>query len=136
MVAEKVAETTNDQTPYVSFKDKSGNIISLNSLKGKVVFINFWATWCPPCIAEMPSIQELYTEFKDNDQVVFLMADGDNTSEKSNKFMTKGNYDMPGHTTASTIRPSFLGGAIPTTLVLDRSAQHTSDLPSLIPHTT
>src|SRR3546814_2051895 len=74
MVAEKVAETTNDQTPDVSFKDKSGNIISLNSLKGKVVFINFWATWCPPCIAEMPSIQELYTAFRSEEHTSELQS--------------------------------------------------------------
>ncbi|HLA52634.1 MAG TPA: TlpA disulfide reductase family protein, partial [Flavitalea sp.] len=44
----------------VSFRDGDGKVVSLNSLKGKVVFINFWATWCPPCRAEMPSINKVF----------------------------------------------------------------------------
>ena len=51
-------------------KDENGNIFNFESVKGKVVFINFWATWCPPCIAEMPSIQNLYKDYKD--KVEFL----------------------------------------------------------------
>ena len=43
----------------ITFQDGNGKLIALNDLKGKVVFINFWATWCPPCIQEMPSINEL-----------------------------------------------------------------------------
>src|SRR5690606_2876127 len=45
----------------VSFLDGNGKSITLQSLKGKVVFINFWATWCPPCIDEMPSIDRKST---------------------------------------------------------------------------
>src|SRR3546814_399295 len=121
MVAEKVAETTNDQTPYVSFKDKSGNIISLNSLKGKVVFINFWATWCPPCIAEMPTIQKLYTEFKDNKAVEFIMVDVDNNRTKSQNFMDKRKFDLPVYTPASPIPASYFGGSLPTTILLNKN---------------
>ena len=43
-----------------------GSTLDFETLKGKVVFINMWATWCAPCIAEMPSIQELYNTYKDN----------------------------------------------------------------------
>lgn len=107
----------------ILFKSEEGELIDLSQQRGKVVFINFWATWCPPCIAEMPSIQELYTSFKDNDQVVFLMVDVDNKPERSVKFMEKGNYDLPVHTPASAIPPSFLGGAIPTTLVLNKKGE-------------
>lgn len=107
----------------ILFKSAEGELINLSAQQGKVVFINFWATWCPPCIAEMPSIQELYTSFKDNDQVLFLLVDVDNNPERSLKFMEKGKYDLPVHTPASPIPPSFLGGAIPTTLVLNKKGE-------------
>ncbi|MGH2643105.1 MAG: TlpA family protein disulfide reductase, partial [Chitinophagaceae bacterium] len=61
----------------IYFKDGNGHTFSLSSLKGKVVFINFWATWCPPCRAELPSIKKLYEKFKDNNKIMFLMVDVD-----------------------------------------------------------
>jgi thiol-disulfide isomerase/thioredoxin len=54
-------------------KDLSGKKVSLSSLKGKVVFLNFWATWCPPCRAEMPSMERLYKRFKDKGLVILAV---------------------------------------------------------------
>lgn len=118
---EEVVEVETSAAPDVSFKDKDGNKISLTSLKGKVVFINFWATWCPPCIHEMPSINELRQIFKGNDNIEFLMVDVDNKIEQSTTFMEENKYDLPVYTPASNIPSDFLGGSIPTTVVLDKS---------------
>lgn len=111
------------QTPEVKFKGENGKIVSLNSLKGKVVFINFWATWCPPCIAEMPSIDALYSEFRDNDKVRFLMVDVDNNRAKSEKFMDNRKFDLPVYTPAGPVPPSYFSDAIPTTLVLNKEGK-------------
>lgn len=111
-----VSTTTN-----LSFTDKDGETVSLSSLKGKVVFINFWATWCPPCIQEMPTINELKGKYKDNDDIVFLMVDVDNNMEKSTAFMEKNKYDLPVYVTASNIPSNYLGSSIPTTVILDKS---------------
>src|SRR4051812_5455785 len=46
----------------ITLKDLKGNPLSVNQLKGKVIFLNLWATWCGPCRAEMPSIQNLYNK--------------------------------------------------------------------------
>ncbi|MGV3761896.1 TlpA family protein disulfide reductase [Parapedobacter sp.] len=119
-VMEDVVEVESRQAAGVSFKDEDGKTVSLDALKGKVVFINFWATWCPPCIHEMPSINEMKKSFAGNDQIVFLMVDVDNKIEQSTAFMTKNNYDLPVYTPASDIPADFLGGAIPTTVVLDK----------------
>lgn len=120
--AEPVQASSGKQESIL-FKSAEGELIDLSRQRGKVVFINFWATWCPPCIAEMPSIQKLYTAFKDNEQVRFLMVDVDNKPERSLKFMDKGNYSLPVYTPASPISPSLLGGAIPTTLVLNKKGE-------------
>lgn len=63
-------------------KDLKGNEISLASLRGKVVFLNVWATWCAPCRAEMPSIESLYNNFKaDKDFVVLAVSQDTNGAE-------------------------------------------------------
>jgi len=54
-----------------------GQTIALSSLRGKVVFLNVWATWCPPCREEMPSIEALYEKFKDDKNFVVLAVSQD-----------------------------------------------------------
>jgi len=56
-----------------TLKDLEGNEVKLSSLKGKKVFLNFWATWCPPCKAEMPDIEKLYQETKDSGLVILAI---------------------------------------------------------------
>ena len=62
----------------IFFVDENGIQQNVAELKGKVIFINFWATWCPPCNAEMPTINALYNKMKNDNHVVFIMADADN----------------------------------------------------------
>lgn len=112
-------EAAAEPLPNVYFKDGDGKTIDLASLKGKVIFINFWATWCPPCIAEMPSINSLHGKFKDNGKVVFLMVDVDGNYQKSDSFMKKHQYDLAVVSPASEIPPVFMQGAVPTTVILD-----------------
>jgi thiol-disulfide isomerase/thioredoxin len=109
-------------TEDILFRNAEGGVFSLKSLEGKVVFINFWATWCPPCIAEMPSIQKLYNEIGQQN-VVFLMVDVDNQLKKSQKFMEKKGYTLPVYTPASEIPSNILDGSIPTTLILDKQGR-------------
>jgi thiol-disulfide isomerase/thioredoxin len=59
-------------------KDVNGKEVSLSDFKGKKVFLNFWATWCNPCKAEMPDIEKLYQETKDSDLVILAINLGDN----------------------------------------------------------
>ncbi|WP_312136715.1 TlpA disulfide reductase family protein [Sphingobacterium sp.] len=113
-------QTAQTTTHNISFLDEKGNAVDLNSLKGKVVFINFWATWCPPCIEELPSIDNLRKEFKGNDNVVFLMVDVDSEIEQSTAFMKDNQYDLPVFIPNSEIPSDFLAGAIPTTVILDK----------------
>ena len=109
--------------PNVSFRDGNGNVVDLVSLKGKVVFINFWATWCPPCIAEMPSINALYIKFKDNENVAFLMVDVDGNYQKSDNFMKKHHYTLQVLSPAIEIPLVFMQGAVPTTVILNKDGK-------------
>ncbi|TDE09189.1 TlpA family protein disulfide reductase [Dyadobacter psychrotolerans] len=116
-------EAAAEPLPNVYFKNGDGKAVDLASLKGKVIFINFWATWCPPCIAEMPSINDLYTKFKDKENVVFLMVDVDGNYQKSDSFMKKHHYALKVVSPASEIPPVFMQGAVPTTVILDQEGK-------------
>lgn len=56
--------------PDFTLKDLNGNTVKLSSLRGKAVYLNFWASWCPPCKAEIPEIQKFYLQNKDNVSVL------------------------------------------------------------------
>ena len=84
------------KTKAIDFKlkDLAGKELSLSDLKGKKVFLNFWATWCPPCKAEMPEIEKLYQETKDSNLVIVAVEIGEplNTVKSfidSNKYTFK-----------------------------------------------
>lgn len=106
-----------------TFTDSEGNTIALDALKGKVVFINFWATWCPPCIHEMPSINELKNSFDERDDIAFIMVDVDNKIEQSTAFMKDNGYNLPVYVPAAPIPLDFLGDAIPTTVILNKQGE-------------
>lgn len=107
----------------VSFKNDKGEIVQMNDLKGKVVFINFWATWCPPCIAEMPSIATLYKRLKGNSDVVFLIVEIEGESEKAKAFMKGKQLNLPVYYPNSEIPQDWLGGSIPTTLIINKNGE-------------
>jgi len=62
----------NFETNTLQFSDLNKNIFSIQDFRGKTLFINYWATWCNPCLAEMPSMADLYERYRENDDIVFL----------------------------------------------------------------
>src|SRR5690606_4154045 len=105
----------------ISFKDKSGKTVSLSSLKGKVVFINFWATCCPPCIQEMPTINEPTGKYQGNDHSEFLIVNVDNNSGDTIAFMAGTSSDPPVSVPAGAFPSTGLCSAMPPTSILDNS---------------
>ncbi|ASO04094.1 TlpA family protein disulfide reductase [Arenibacter algicola] len=97
--------------------DMEGNTTSLAALKGKVIFLNFWATWCPPCVAEMPSIDKLHEEM--GDEVAFVMLSLDEDFEKAKAFDKRKGYGLPIYAPASNLPAMYQSSAIPTTYVID-----------------
>lgn len=101
----------------LSLIDKDGNKKSLKDFKGKVIFMNMWATWCPPCIAEMPSIEELHNEM--GDEVAFVMISLDQDFKKAKDFVERKDYNLPIYAPMSNLPAMYQSSAIPTTYVID-----------------
>ena len=73
--------------PTLKLLDIDDEVVDLKTLKGKVVIINFWATWCPPCRREMPSLQRLYNKIS-NKNVVVLAVDVGESAEKVDDYLS------------------------------------------------
>lgn len=100
--------------------DVNGSTVNFNDFKGKVIFLNFWATWCPPCVGEMPSIQNLYSEFKDNKNIVFLLVSREST-DKIKAFTSNKNYTFPVYSNKFSPPNIFASNSIPTTFVISKN---------------
>lgn len=97
--------------------DRNGKVFSMEELKGKVIFMNFWATWCPPCIAEMPGINKLYNEM--GEEVVFIMLSLDQDFEVAKAFEQRKQYDFPIYSPVSNMPEMYNSRTIPTTYIID-----------------
>lgn len=114
--------------PDFTLKDQFGNIHTLSEYKGKTVFLNFWATWCPPCRGEMPHIQELYEEYGLNQEdVVILGVAAPNVGREGSKediisFLDKNGYTFPVvMDESSEVFDQYGIRAFPTTFMIDES---------------
>jgi cytochrome c-type biogenesis protein len=113
------------KAPNFSLVDQYGNTQNLSSYQGKVVFLNFWATWCPPCKEELPSIDQISKEYS-NDDVVILGVTGPNMgregSEKDIKdFMSKNGYTFKvAFDTTGEVMEDYSINAFPTTFIIDK----------------
>jgi cytochrome c-type biogenesis protein len=121
------AATEKIAAPDFTLTDQYGNTHSLSDYKGKIIFLNFWATWCPPCRAEMPDIQALYEEYQkmdDPDVVILGVAFPNYGKEQSvegiTQFLEENGYTYPVlmDTEASLVLPYYIT-AYPTTFMID-----------------
>ena len=94
-VAKLEANDVKRQQANFTLADLQGKSWSLKDLRGKVVLLNFWATWCPPCRKEMPDLEALYLKFKDKDQGFVVLAISDESAAKVNPFLAERNITYP-----------------------------------------
>lgn len=106
-------------------QDLTGSRQHFSAYRGKVVFLNIWATWCPPCRAEMPSIEGLYQKFKDHDKVVFVMLSVDDEEKLENvrRYVTGKEHTFPVFIAASALPEQLRVPSIPTTFVISPDGQ-------------
>jgi len=88
--------------------------------QGEVLFINFWATWCPPCIAEMPAIQNLYNDY--GKQVKFYLVSNEDT-QVIQRFLSKNDYNFPVHQSLSVPPVLLQSRSLPTTYIIAKNGE-------------
>jgi cytochrome c biogenesis protein CcmG, thiol:disulfide interchange protein DsbE len=103
-------------------QDLNGDTVTLSSLRGKVVFLNIWATWCGPCREEMPSMETLYNDFKNNKDFVILAVSQDRLGKDAVKsYVEKNGYHFrvlldP----QNKLSESYDLSGVPETFIIDR----------------
>jgi len=120
--AELVKNDADVQHADFTLRDLDNHPVTLSSLRGKVVLVNFWATWCPPCRKEMPALNDLYNHFKSQGLVILSISDED--SAKVAPFIAQSGYHPavlldPG----STVHQQFHVEGIPKSFVFDRAGR-------------
>lgn len=131
--AEEKQETESGLTPAIDFilTDQYGNTHKLSDYKGKTVFLNFWATWCSPCRAEMPDIQKLYesAETEGEDALVVLGVAAPNLGNEKSEEEIKAFLEEKGYTypvlmdTTGEVFMSYGVNAFPTTFMITREGE-------------
>jgi thiol-disulfide isomerase/thioredoxin len=116
---------TRDGFDYnFSLKDLNGKTVDFSQFRGKVVFLNLWATWCGPCRVEMPSIQNLYNSL-DHDQVVFVMLsiDAPENQSKVVKYIKDKEFNFPVYVPAGPLTRQLDVPSIPTTFIISKDGK-------------
>ncbi len=111
---------TDEQIKNYNWQMKTleGKNISFAKAEGEVVFLNFWATWCPPCIAEMPYMQNIYDDY--GDQVKFYFVTDENP-DRIHTFLAKNDYDLPIQINQINPPDPIEAKALPTTYVIGKN---------------
>ncbi|MFB9052879.1 redoxin family protein [Formosa undariae] len=97
--------------------DLNGVSYDFKSAEGKVVLINFWATWCPPCIAEMPSLVKLHDDYKGKIQFLFVSNEDKAVIAA---FLKKRGFNLPVHQPVSAVPEALNTSSIPRTLLIGK----------------
>jgi peroxiredoxin len=108
------------KAPSFSLKDINGAVVRLEDYRGKIVFLNFWATWCRPCRVEMPSMEKLYTEFRNQD-FIMLAVDLRESARKVKSFGDTLGLSYPLLLDSNgSVGDEYGVRSIPTTYLIDR----------------
>jgi cytochrome c-type biogenesis protein len=130
--------------PDFTLFDQFGNEHTLSDYKGKVVFLNFWATWCPPCQKEMPHIEELYAEYNFNEDDVVILGvanpksddypyNQDVSEDEIKEFLTDNEYTFPVvfDVTGDIFKKYFIQ-SFPTTFMIDKEGNIYGHVPGML----
>ena len=109
--------------PDFKLTSLDGKEVSVSDYKGKVVLVNFWATWCPPCLAEMPDLNKLYVDYKDKGLQILGLTVSSRAKDIPKKVKQSG-VTYPILLEAEPVAAKFGGfGAIPQTFIIDKQGK-------------
>ena len=116
-----VSFSNSAKAPDFNLKDQYGVTHSLENYKGKVIFLNFWATWCPPCKKEMPDVESIYKEYEENKKDVVILGVNSEKENEVKKFLKDKGYTFPTviDENSEVMRKYFIQ-AFPTSFVIDK----------------
>jgi cytochrome c biogenesis protein CcmG/thiol:disulfide interchange protein DsbE len=120
LLANTISAAEGKAAPDFLLKDLGGNDITLDDYKGDVIFLNFWATWCPPCRQEIPGFIKAYEKYKDDGLVILGVAVSDRENSVKN-YVEKSKMTYPIAMGDNKILKDYQpGNAIPATIIIDR----------------
>ena len=99
-------------------ENSNGKRVEFANFKGEVIIVNFWATWCPPCIAEMPSFQELYEDYSGNVRFLFVSNE---EHETVTNYIKQKRFSLPTYKMRTQAPAPMLGKTLPTTYVINKN---------------
>ncbi|MCB0656369.1 MAG: TlpA family protein disulfide reductase [Saprospiraceae bacterium] len=106
----------------IQLESADGQVLNMKQFQGKVLFINLWATWCPPCLAEMPNLNHLYNDLSDED-IQFLMIATDQDFSKATDFVHQKGYHFPIYRIHHDWPKALDSSTLPTTFVIDKQGR-------------
>lgn len=134
--AENVTHIRGDENkaPDFTLPNVAGEKVSLSDFKGKIVIVDFWATWCPPCRRGIPDLIEIQNEYKDKVAVIGISLDRENTKAGVPAFVEKMGINYPILYFTDKVINDFGGvNAIPTTFIIDRKGIIVNKMVGLYP---
>lgn len=103
-----------------NLNELNSGIVNLSQSEGKVIIINFWATWCPPCVAEMPELQKLYDEFGEKVDFYFIANE---KPETVNLFLEKKGFNLPVFLQIEKSPKELETSSLPTTFLISKNGE-------------
>ena len=110
-----------DEAPNFTLRDLAGNVMSLSQLRGKVVLLNFWATWCGPCRVEMPAMDQLYRTLSRRDFEILAVSTDPQGAAVTRPFQREMGFTFPIlHDSEYRVGLTYGARSIPITFMVDR----------------
>lgn len=116
---EKAYQLSSEEYAW-DIRNADGELLDPETLKGEVIFLNFWGTYCPPCIAEMPEIQGIYNEY--GDRVKFILVSAESV-EKVKSFLADKEFNLPDYFGGRKMPGILTASSIPTTFIISHDGK-------------
>lgn len=120
-MAERGVVKVGDEAPNFQLRDLAGNVVSLSQLRGKIVLLNFWATWCGPCRVEMPAMEQLYRTFPRREFEILAVSTDPQGAAVTRPFQQEMGFTFPIlHDSEYRVGLTYGARTLPMTFMVDR----------------